>query len=396
MMRSAMEKLLRIRDEIVRALTPVPAEDVPLTRALGRYLAADALAAADAPPHSCSAMDGYAVRAAEVAGPCTLEVAASIYAGDAPAALPPGRAARIFTGATLPDGADAVVRQEAVREEGPRVRFLGAARPGENVRQAGEDVARGGVALPAGARIGARQAALLAAVGVTRLSVRRTARVAIVASGDEILSGRTPDSNGVALAGLVATLGAVPVRAAAGDRLDSVDAALASALAAADAVLTIGGVSVGERDLVPAALARRGADVRVHGVPMKPGKPFLFALAGGKPVLGLPGSPSACLAAFEVFARPALLALAGAGRRERPSLTLPLAEPVDGRPGRARLLWARLEGGAVRPVGRDAAQVRGPALADALVILPADTGALDAGAAVTTWLLGDDAPGGAA
>jgi len=395
-MRSSMERLLDIRNEILGAIAPVGAEDVPLARALGRYLAADALAAVDAPPHSCSAMDGYAVRAAEVAGPCLLEVAASVYAGDAPTPLPAGRAARIFTGATLPPGADAVVRQEAVREEGTRVRFLGAASAGENVRRAGEDVPRGGLALEAGARIGARQAALLAAVGVGRVSARRTARVAIVATGDEIVSGRTPDSNGVALAGLVAALGATPVRAAAGDRLESVDAAIEGALAGSDAVLTIGGVSVGERDLVPGALARRRAEVRVHGVPMKPGKPFLFALAGGKPVLGLPGSPSACLAAFEVFARPALLALAGAARRERPALALPLAEAVDGRPGRARLLWARLEGGAVRPVGRDAAQVRGPALADALVVLPAGTGALAAGAPVTTWLLGDDAPGGAA
>jgi molybdopterin molybdotransferase len=125
---------------------------------------------------------------------------------------------------------------------------------------------------------------------------------------------------------------------------------------------------------------------------MKPGKPFLFALARGKPVMGLPGSPSACLVAFEVFARPALLALAGAARRERPSVRLPLAEPVDGRPGRARLLWSRLERGSVRPLGRDAAQVRGPALADALVVLPADTGVLPAGAEVTAWLLDDDAP----
>ncbi|HEX9240960.1 MAG TPA: gephyrin-like molybdotransferase Glp, partial [Anaeromyxobacter sp.] len=355
-------------------------------------LAAPALARVDAPPHTCSAMDGYAVRAADVAAPCALEVVATIYAGAAPAPLPPGQAARIFTGATVPPGADAVVRQEATHLEGARVRFTGPARPGENVRRAGEDVARGGVALEAGARLGARQAALLAAVGVERVSVRRVPRVAIVSTGDEIVSGRTPDSNGVALAGLVAALGASPQRSAAGDSPESVGRALSAALAAADAVLTVGGVSVGERDLVPAAVGALGADVRVHGVPMKPGKPFLFALAGGKPVFGLPGSPSACLAAFEVFVRPALRHLAGAAQRERPSVRLPLAEAVDGRAGRARLLWARLDGLAVRPVGRDAAQVRGPALADALVVLPADTGSLPAGAEVFAWLLDDDAP----
>jgi molybdopterin molybdotransferase len=183
------------------------------------------------------------------------------------------------------------------------------------------------------------------------------------------------------------------VRRAVGDRLDAVVAALATALGDADAVLTVGGVSVGERDHVPAALAALGADVRVHGVPMKPGKPFLFALAGGKPVLGLPGSPSACLVAFEVFARPALLALSGAARLERPTLPLRLAEPAAGKPGRARILWARVEpGGRARPLGRDAAQVRGPALADALLLVPADAGDLPEGAEVTAWLLDDDAP----
>jgi molybdopterin molybdotransferase len=151
-------------------------------------------------------------------------------------------------------------------------------------------------------------------------------------------------------------------------------------------------VSIGERDHVPAALAGLGADVRVHGVPMKPGKPFLFALLGATPVLGLPGSPSACLAAFEVFARPALLARAGAARRFRLSVPVRLAEATAGKPGRARLLWARLEGdGRARPLGKDAAQIRGPALADALLLVPADAGDLPAGAEVTAWLLGDDA-----
>jgi molybdopterin molybdotransferase len=389
-----MERLLAIRDGVVAAIAPVGAEEVPLADAAGRYLAADALARVQAPPHTCSAMDGYAVRAADVAGPAALRVVTAIYAGDVPArALAPGEAARIFTGATLPDGADAVVREEAARVEGDRVRFLDAARPGENVRRAGEDVTAGGLALPRGTRVGARQAALLSAVGVPAVRAHRRPRVAILATGDEVVSGRTPDSNGVAIEQLVAALGAAATRRAVPDRLEDVASALSTALAAADAVVTIGGVSVGARDHVPAALERLGAAIRVHGVPMKPGKPFLFALASGKPVLGLPGSPSACLVAFEVFARPALLALAGAARRARVAVPVRLAEATSGRPGRARLLWARLEpGGRVRPVGRDAAQVRGPALADALLLLPAGAGDLAAGDEVTAWLLEDDAP----
>ncbi len=387
-----MNRLLGIRDQIVAAIAPVAAEDVAVEDAFGRWLAAPALARVAAPPTTCSAMDGYAIRAADVTGPCSLPVALTIYAGDAvPAPLAPGTVARIFTGASLPDGADAVVREEAVRAEGSRATFSAAARRGENVRSAGEDVKAGGVALPAGARLGARQAALLTAVGVGTVHVHRRVRLAILSTGDEIVSGRTPDSNGVAVAGLARAIGAEVERCAVRDRIADVEAALSGALAGADAALTIAGVSVGERDLMPAALARIGADVRVHGVPVKPGKPFLFALAGGKPVFGLPGSPSACLAAFEAFARPALLALSGAARLERRAVPVRLAEAVEGRPGRARLVWARIEDGRARPIGRDAAQVRGPALADALLLVPPDAGDLPVGAEVLAWLLDDDA-----
>ncbi|WP_242396035.1 molybdopterin molybdotransferase MoeA [Anaeromyxobacter oryzisoli] len=387
-----MDRLLRIRDDILGTIAPLPAEEVPTADSGGRYLAAAALARVAAPPHTCSAMDGYAVRAQDVRGAASLPIRQTIYAGDVPAApLAAGEAARIFTGATLPEGADAVVREEAARERDGRVELPGAARAGENVRRAGEDVAAGGVALPPGARVGARQAALLAAVGVQAISARARPRVAVISTGDEVVSGRTPDSNGAAIAGLLRALGAEPLRRTAADRLETVEEAIAAALRDADAVVTIGGVSVGVRDLVPEALARVGAEVRVHGVPMKPGKPFLFARAAGKPVFGLPGSPSACLVAFEVFARPALLALAGAARTGRRVVPLRLAEAVTGKPGRARLLWATVEdGGRVRPVGRDAAQVRGPALADALVCLPSDAGELPEGAEVTAWLLDDD------
>lgn len=393
-MMRAVDKLLGIRDAVVRAVVPVEAEEVTLDRAIGRYLAGPANAALPAPPHTCSAMDGYAVRADDVPGPCALPVVQTIFAGDVPAArLAPGEAARIFTGATLPEGADTVVREEAVHAEGSFAKFRDAPRRGENVRLAGEDVKRGGLALPAGVRIGARQAALLAAVGVFVVRVRRRPRVAVLSTGDEIVSGRTPDSNGIAVASLVRAIGGVPVRSAVPDRIDEVVHAVSGALSSADAVVTVGGVSVGERDHVPAALARLGADVRIHGVPMKPGKPFLFALAREKPILGLPGSPSACLVAFEVFARPALLALAGASRRERPAAPLRLAEATSGKPGRARLLWARLEpDGRVRPLGKDSAQVRGPALADALLVIPADAGDLAADAEVLAWLLDEDAP----
>ena len=334
-------------------------------------------------------MDGYAVRQADLAGSVELVVRSVIYAGDMHGApLAPGEAVRIFTGAPLPDGADSVVQEESTEARGGRVLVRHGVRRGENVREAGEDVAREGEALPAGTRLGARQVALLTAVGCEEVEVRRRVRVAILSTGDEVVKGRTPDSNGTALAGLLEECGFAVTRSAVEDEAGALRAALERALAGADALVTVGGVSVGERDLVPGSLRAIGAEIRVHGVPMKPGKPFLFARAGEKPVLGLPGSPSACLVAFEVFARPLLLTLSGARRVERARAWLPLAERCEGRPGRARFLWAALlPDGSVCPLGRDAAQVRGPALAQALVRVPEGAGDVAAGERVETWLL---------
>ncbi len=388
-----MDRVARIQRQLVAGVTPLAAEQVSLAAVAGRFLAAPVLARRPAPPFTCSAMDGFAVRSADVPGPTWLAVGPTLYAGDLPGPpLGEREAGRIFTGAPLPPGADAVVRGEAAREDDGAVSFGAAARPGENVRLVGEDVAAGGVALPAGFRLGPRQLALLAAVGAEAIAVVRRPRVALLTTGDEIVSGRTPDSNGAGIEAALRALGAQVERRAARDDREEIARAVRELLASADALVTVGGVSVGARDHVAAAVASAGAEVEVHGVPMKPGKPFLFARAGGKPIFGLPGSPSACLVAFEVMARPALLRLAGAARLFRRALRLPLAEAVEGRPGRARFLWARLEeGGAVRPVGREAAQVRGPALADALLCVPEKAGLLAEGELAECWLLEDDA-----
>jgi molybdopterin molybdotransferase len=388
-----MERILSIRDDILRAVDPLPAEEVTLAEARGRYLACDALARLASPPYDCSAMDGFAVRAGEAGKGSLLRVVQTLFAGDeATRPLGPREAARIFTGAPLPPGADAVAMQEVVRVDGETARIEQPLRQGENVRRLAEDLAAGALALPAGTRLGARQLALLAAVGVERTRVHRRPRVAVLATGDEIVRGRAPDSNGPAVAGVLRAAGAEVTLGAVGDRLDRIAGALREAIAAADAVVTIGGVSVGDRDHVPAAVAQLGAEKRVHGVPMKPGKPFLFALAGGKPILGLPGSPSACLVALEVFARPAILRLAGAARTARRVVTLSLAAPVANKPGRAHFVWACTgPGDVVIPLGRDSAQVRGPALADALIRIPEASVDLPAGAEVEAWLLDDDA-----
>ena len=386
-----MDRLEDIRDRMLLALGPLPAERAALTRAEGRFLAEPVMARMAAPPADCSAMDGYALRSADAGGSGSLDVVETVFAGELAARpLGPGEAARIFTGAPLPAGADAVVREESVSLENGRVRLRAEVRRGENVRRAGEDVAKGGLALPAGVRLGPRQVSLCAAVGVEEVAVHRRPRVTVISTGDELVRGRTPDSNGPAVAGLARAAGVEVATRLVGDELPAVTEAVAESLGQGDAVVTIGGVSVGRRDHVPVALERLGAELLVHGVPMKPGKPFLFARCGGKAVLGLPGSPSACLVAFEVFARPALLRLAGAARPLRRALRIPLAEPAEGRPGRARFLWARLDpDGRARPLGRDAAQVRGPALADLLLVVPAGRGDLDEGEAVEAWLLED-------
>ncbi|HET6410658.1 MAG TPA: molybdopterin molybdotransferase MoeA [Anaeromyxobacter sp.] len=388
---SGVERLFELRDRIVRALRTVEDEPSSLDDAKGRWLSKPVHAALASPPETCSAMDGYAVRASTVRGTVALRLRTTIFAGG-PRAPPlgEGESDRILTGGTLPPGADAVVREEAVEADGERVVLHSPVRVGENVRTAGEDVPVGGLALPAGARLGPRQLALLRAVGAEDVRVYRRPLVRVISTGDELVSGRTPDSNGLAVAWLCRSVGAMVSRELSADRIEALREALGAAEASADLILTIGGVSVGERDLVPKALSELGAEVRVHGVPMKPGKPFLFALLGEKPMMGLPGSPSACLAAFEMFARPALLALCGAAKTVRTELALPLAEPVEGRPGRVRLHWAKLEpGGRARPLGRDAAQIRGPALADLLILIPRGAGSLPAGTEVSAWLLDD-------
>lgn len=389
-----MHEIEAARGIVEAALRPPGRETVALAAAAGRYLAAPVVAERPVPPYACSAMDGWAVRAAEAAGGAGLRAGPSIYAGDPPGrGLATGTAARVFTGAPIPAGADAVVLQEAARAEGGRVSFARAPAVGENVRRKGEDVEEGGTALEAGTRLGPRQLGLCAALGAREVSVARRPCVAIVTTGDEVVRGLVEDSNRAALAADLAALGCEVTSRSSGDDAEQIVLALEGALSKADVVLTTAGVSVGEKDLVPQALERLGAEVLVHGVAMKPGKPFLFARVGGKPVFGLPGSPSACLVAYEVLARPFVLGLCGASARRRRVLALPAAEPLEGRPGRARFLWARLTAdGRAKPLGRDAAQLRGPALAQVLIALPSSAGPLPEGAPVPVWLLEEASP----
>jgi molybdopterin molybdotransferase len=336
---------------VLERVPRLPAETVALDDACGRVLAADVIAARALPGFDNSAMDGYAARAAELPG--TLPIAGVVAAG-APRGepVPPGAAVRIFTGAPLPPELDTVVIQEDARAEGDRVE-LPAAPPGDHVRRAGEDLAIGERVLAAGARLGPWDLGVLAALGVARVPVARAPRVALIATGDELVDVEAAPGPGQLVDSSMHALGAL-VREAGGraDRLGIArdDPAairrMIEAAAAYDAVITTGGVSVGDRDHVRAALAEAGVALELWKVAMKPGKPFSFGMRGQAPVFGLPGNPVSTVVGFELFLRPALLAMQGAGVIERPRAPVRVPGGYRKQAGRAHYLRARVERGA--------------------------------------------------
>jgi molybdopterin molybdotransferase len=324
-------------------------EEIALAEADGRALALDVVADRPLPPFDNAAMDGFAARTADLPG--ALALAGEVAAGHpGEAALRPGQAVRIMTGAALPAGADCVVMKEDARELGATVR-LPAATTGAHVRRAGEDVAIGERVLVAGDEIAPGEIGLLAALGRARVAVGRCPRVAIVPTGDELVPlgtepgpGQLVESNGLALAALVREAAAVPVlRPIAPDRPEALTAALGAALADADVLVTSGGVSAGEHDHVRGALTALGVAIDFWKVAIRPGKPLVFGVApGGQLVFGLPGNPVSSMVTFELFVRPALRALAGARTTERPRAEVTLDRAVPKQPGRAQVLRAVL------------------------------------------------------
>lgn len=308
------------QERLLAAARPVEErESVPTEQALKRVLASPLISPIAVPPWDNSAMDGYAVRLADLAGSeRLLRIAQRIPAGRVGVPLAPGTAARIFTGAPLPPGADAVVVQESCAQQGDVVEIRAAVRPGDNIRRAGEEIAVGDAVLAAGTRLAPQHLGLAATVGAAELTVYRRLRVAIVATGDELAMpgqplapGQIYNSNRYLLKGLLGTLGCEVVDLGiTGDGLEQTMAALARGAAAADLVLVSGGVSAGEEDHVRPAIERLGR-LELWGLAIRPGKPLAFGQIDATPIVGSPGNPVALLVAFCLLIRPFILRAQG-------------------------------------------------------------------------------------
>lgn len=399
------------RERILAHIRPLPAEHVALTDALGRVLAEDAIATDNLPPFANSAMDGYALRSEDTRGAAPQSPRELRLVGEVPAGrvyegvVGPGEAVRILTGAPLPDGADAVLQQELTETAEGRVRLLAEAPSGNNVRRAGDDVQRGQLLLSAGADIGPSEIALLAAAGVHPIPVTRRPRVAILSTGDELAPlgqplrpGQIRESNGPYLIAAVLRAGGEPISlGVVRDREEEIRAALHRARAA-DLVLTSGGVSVGDYDLVKQILGEQG-NIDFWRVRMRPGKPLAFGLLGETPLLGLPGNPVSAAVTFELFGRPAIRRLLGARRIERPLVEVVYRGPELERADRRHFVRVRLEsdhGTLVATATGDQASHLISSLqgASALLVVAEGEGAVRSGDAAHALLLNDALPWG--
>jgi molybdopterin molybdotransferase len=317
------------RAQILATFAPLPAEVVSVERALGRVLAQDVTARVTQPPRDVSAMDGYAVRAGDVShAPVTLQVVGEVPAGgDFDRPIQAGEAVRIFTGAPLPESADTIVIQENAARDGDQVTVQQAEPAGRWVRPAGLDFRAGSVGLSAGRKLSARDIGLAAAMNRPWLSVRRRPRVAVLATGNEVVlpgeelgASQIVSSNGYALSAFVEACGGEPLHlGVAPDTKDGLRRMLAGG-AQADLLLTSGGVSVGEHDLVQDVLREMGADLGFWKIAMRPGKPLMLADLHGTPVLGLPGNPVSGLVCSTLFVRPAIERMLGRAAPAEPRL----------------------------------------------------------------------------
>ncbi len=394
-------------DLILERVAPLTPEIVPHEQALNRSLARDVVSPLQLPAFDNSAMDGYAVCAADLksasaAAPSALQILEVLGAGDVPKhTVSSGFCSKIMTGAPLPPGADAVVMREDTREfpDSESVEIQVAARTGENIRRAGSDVSRGEIVLRAGTLVGAAQWAMLASLGIAQVEVFRRPKVAIIVTGAELaaldaplLEGQIRDSNSFALRALCESCGAeVAFTRACGDSFEAFEAVLREAATDCDAIITSGGVSVGDFDVVRDVLQAK-AEIVFWKIAMKPGKPLMFAEFLGRPVFGLPGNPVSVMVAFEEFARPALLKIGGRRALKRPLVRVKLGGDLRSPLGKTEFVRASvgLENGewqAKFPADQGSGRLSTMTSANALLVIDAHVENVEAGETVWARLI---------
>ena len=392
---------------VLGAAKSLPSESVPLDRALGRTLARDVRAREDIPPFTKATMDGYAVRAADTrpSGNGTrreveLKVLADLPAGRlSPNAVGRGQAVRIMTGAPLPAGADAVVMVEDTESHEPSVQVRREVKPGDNIGLAGEDLKKGEIALERGTLIGPAESGMLAAAGVHRVPVTRRPKLAVIATGDEIVEpgepkrpGQIRNSNGTALTAMAVEAGAeTTYLGIARDRKASLASKLARA-GHADILVLSGGVSVGDYDLVKDGLEASGVKPVFWKVRIKPGKPVFFGVRGRQLVFGLPGNPTSSMVTFLLFVRPAIDRLLGRAVTGPETATAVLDETIVLKPGRTQFLRGCFTSrGPVLKVApyqdQRSGVLRSMVRSRVLIVVPADASRLEAGREVEILLM---------
>ncbi len=390
-----MRPVEEARREVLAAMPRLDVEQVDIEHALGRVLAEVAVAGHDVPPFPNSAMDGFAVLSSDVQSvPVRLSVLEDVPAGSvATQAVRAGTAIKIMTGAPMPPGADAVVKVESTNQPTPDVvEIRESVEVGTAVRPAGGDFPTGARIVEAGTRLGPVEVSLLATVGVSSPAVSRRPRVAVMSTGDELVPpatvdlepGMIRDSNRPLMRGLVVEAGAEVVdMGVIGDDEAELTSALAAAAESADAIVTSGGVSMGEYDLIKRVLATSGG-VSFWQVAMQPAKPFAFGHVAGTPLFGLPGNPVSALVAFEQFVRPALLHMQGARHLLRPRVRVRLGETVETDPQKVVFVRVLLreEGGesvARRSGGQSSNVLSAVTAADGFAVVPVGVGRVDEG-----------------
>ncbi len=392
------------RDRILSAVSPLGSLQVPLTEAYGCVLAEDVVADHDMPDFASSAMDGFAVRSSDIAGaspehPVELKIVGRALIGRRPESTVGGHeASRIATGAPIPAGADTIVPVENAEVLGEVVRIIEPAPEGRHIRPVGEDVRTGAVLVEQGRRLGAPELGLLANAGFPHPVVHPRPRVIVLSTGDELIPpteqpefGQVRDSNAYTIFGAVREAGAIPVLAGiVKDDVDQLKETLLVHEIQADAFISTGGVSVGERDVVKAAFFRRG-DLDFYKVAMQPGMPQGFGRIEGKPYWGLPGNPVSVFVSFEVFVRPALMKMLGRSQVRRPEVTATLTQDVSGPVGKlqfARVVVARgADGWSATPTGgRGSNLISTVSRANGLAMIPVGTETAPAGSQVRVML----------